>query len=88
MTALALGSAAVKIFPAHALGPKYFKDLNGLFPGVPLIPSGGVNATNAHDQGFGALAVSAGTDVVSPADVAAANWESITSKAKTFCAAL
>ena len=87
MTALALGSAAVKIFPAHALGPKHFKDLNGL-PGVPLIPSGGVNATNAHDYlAAGALAVSAGTDVVSPAD-AAANWESITSKAKTFCAAL
>ncbi|MFI5690486.1 bifunctional 4-hydroxy-2-oxoglutarate aldolase/2-dehydro-3-deoxy-phosphogluconate aldolase [Kribbella sp. NPDC051586] len=89
MTALALGSTAVKIFPAHHLGPKYFKDLNGPFPGVPLIPSGGVNATNAHDfLAAGALAVSAGTDVVSPADVAAANWSSITTKAKTFCAAL
>jgi 2-dehydro-3-deoxyphosphogluconate aldolase/(4S)-4-hydroxy-2-oxoglutarate aldolase len=89
MTALALGSAAVKIFPAHHLGPKYFKDLNGPFPGVPLIPSGGVNATNAHDfLAAGALAVSAGTDVVSPADVAAANWSSITTKAKAFCSAL
>src|SRR5690349_7390543 len=89
MTALALGSTAVKIFPAHHLGPKYFKDLNGPFPGVPLIPSGGVNATNAHDfLAAGALAVSAGTDVVSPADVASANWSSITTKAKTFCAAL
>lgn len=89
MTALALGSAAVKIFPAHHLGPKYFKDLNGPFPGVPLIPSGGVNAGNARDFiDAGALAVSAGTDVVSPADVAAANWQSITTKAKSFCAAL
>ena len=48
MTALALGSDAVKIFPAHQLGPKYLKDLNGPFPGVPLIPSGGVNAANAR----------------------------------------
>jgi 2-dehydro-3-deoxyphosphogluconate aldolase/(4S)-4-hydroxy-2-oxoglutarate aldolase len=89
MTALALGSAAIKIFPAHHLGPKYFKDLNGPFPGVPLIPSGGVNATNAHAfLEAGALAVSAGTDVVSPADVAASNWQSITTKAETFCAAL
>ncbi len=32
MTALALGSDAVKIFPAHHLGPKYFKDLNGPVP--------------------------------------------------------
>ncbi|MEU8226246.1 bifunctional 4-hydroxy-2-oxoglutarate aldolase/2-dehydro-3-deoxy-phosphogluconate aldolase [Kribbella sp. NPDC048915] len=89
MTALALGSTAVKIFPAHQLGPKYLKDLNGPFPGVPLIPSGGVNAGNARDfLDAGALAVSAGTDVVSPTDVAAANWQSITEKAKSFCAAL
>jgi 2-dehydro-3-deoxyphosphogluconate aldolase/(4S)-4-hydroxy-2-oxoglutarate aldolase len=89
MTALALGSVAVKIFPAHQLGPKYFKDLNGPFPGVPLIPSGGVNATNAADfLAAGALAVSAGTNVVSPDDVATSNWESITAKAKSFCAAL
>ena len=89
MTAIALGSTAVKIFPAHQLGPKYFKDLNGPFPGVPLIPSGGVNAGNARDfLAAGALAVSAGTDVVSPADVAAGNWQSITTKATTFCQAL
>jgi 2-dehydro-3-deoxyphosphogluconate aldolase/(4S)-4-hydroxy-2-oxoglutarate aldolase len=89
MTALALGSAAVKIFPAHQLGPRYVKDLNGPFPGVPLIPSGGVNADNARDfLDAGALAVSAGTNVVSPADVTAADWPTITTKAKTFCQAL
>ncbi|MFI5730419.1 bifunctional 4-hydroxy-2-oxoglutarate aldolase/2-dehydro-3-deoxy-phosphogluconate aldolase [Kribbella sp. NPDC051587] len=89
MTALALGSAAVKIFPAHQLGPKYFKDLNGPFPGVPLIPSGGINAGNARDYlDAGALAVSAGTDVVSPADVAASAWSVITGKAKAFVAAI
>jgi 2-dehydro-3-deoxyphosphogluconate aldolase/(4S)-4-hydroxy-2-oxoglutarate aldolase len=89
MTALALGSAAVKIFPAHQLGPKYFKDLNGPFPGVPLIPSGGINAGNARDYlDAGALAVSAGTDVVSPADVAASSWDVITGKAKAFVAAI
>jgi 2-dehydro-3-deoxyphosphogluconate aldolase/(4S)-4-hydroxy-2-oxoglutarate aldolase len=89
MTALALGSAAVKIFPAHQLGPKYFKDLNGPFPGVPLIPSGGINAGNARDYlDAGALAVSAGTDVVSPADVAASAWDVITGKAKAFVTAI
>ncbi|MFF1816152.1 bifunctional 4-hydroxy-2-oxoglutarate aldolase/2-dehydro-3-deoxy-phosphogluconate aldolase [Kribbella sp. NPDC058245] len=89
MTALALGSAAVKIFPAHQLGPKYFKDLNGPFPGVPLIPSGGINAGNARDYlDAGALAVSAGTDVVSPTDVAASAWDVITGKAKSFVAAI
>lgn len=89
MTALALGADAVKIFPAHHLGPKYLKDLNGPFPGVPLVPSGGINTINARAfLDAGALAVSAGTDVVSPADVAAASWSQITSNAKSFCAAL
>ncbi|MEV6285582.1 bifunctional 4-hydroxy-2-oxoglutarate aldolase/2-dehydro-3-deoxy-phosphogluconate aldolase [Kribbella sp. NPDC051770] len=89
MTAIALGADAVKIFPAHQFGPKYLKDLNGPFPGVPLVPSGGVNSANARAfLDAGALAVSAGTDVVSPADVAAANWSDITAKAKAFCAAL
>jgi 2-dehydro-3-deoxyphosphogluconate aldolase/(4S)-4-hydroxy-2-oxoglutarate aldolase len=89
MTALALGADAVKIFPAHHLGPKYLKDLNGPFPGVPLVPSGGVNATNARQfLEAGALAVSAGTDVVSPTDITTADWSKITTNAKTFCAAL
>lgn len=89
MTAVALGSDAVKIFPAHHLGPKYLKDLGGPFPGVPLVPSGGVNAGNARQfLDAGALAVSAGTDVVSPGDVEAGRWADITEKASTFCAAL
>jgi 2-dehydro-3-deoxyphosphogluconate aldolase/(4S)-4-hydroxy-2-oxoglutarate aldolase len=89
MTAVALGADAVKIFPAHQFGPKYLKDLNGPFPGVPLVPSGGVNAGNARAfLDAGALAVSAGTDVVSPTDVAAGNWADITTKAKAFCAVL
>ena len=89
MTAVALGAEAVKIFPAHQLGPRYLKDLGGPFPGVPLVPSGGVNAGNAREfLDAGALAVSAGTDVVSPADVADGRWADITAKATTFCAAL
>ncbi len=89
MTAVALGSDAVKIFPAHQFGPKYLKDLGGPFPGVPLVPSGGVNAGNARQfLEAGALAVSAGTDVVSPADVEAGRWSDITTKAAAFCAAL
>ena len=67
LVALDLGAAAVKIFPASAFGPAYFKDLRGPFPDVALIPSGGVNAGNAADfLARGAVAVSAGTDVVPP----------------------
>ncbi|QIS11178.1 bifunctional 4-hydroxy-2-oxoglutarate aldolase/2-dehydro-3-deoxy-phosphogluconate aldolase [Nocardia arthritidis] len=85
LQALDLGAAAVKIFPARALGPGYLKDLRGPFPDVALIPSGGVNAGNAADfLANGAVAVTAGTDVVAPADVAAGRWSDIASRAAAF----
>ncbi|MFJ8045578.1 bifunctional 4-hydroxy-2-oxoglutarate aldolase/2-dehydro-3-deoxy-phosphogluconate aldolase [Kitasatospora sp. NPDC096147] len=88
-TALDLGAAAVKIFPAKSFGPGYFKDLQGPYPGVPLVASGGVNAGNAADfLAHGALAVCAGTDVVPPAVVAAGDWAEITRRAKAFTEAL
>lgn len=89
VAAVGLGSAAVKIFPARALGPAYLRDLLGPFPGLSLIPSGGVNAGNAADYlAAGALAVTAGTDVVTPALVDAARWETITDRAAAFAAAV
>jgi 2-dehydro-3-deoxyphosphogluconate aldolase/(4S)-4-hydroxy-2-oxoglutarate aldolase len=87
--AIDMGAAAVKIFPARALGPDYLRDLHGPFPGIPLIPSGGVNAANA--AGFlqaGALAVTAGTDVVAPDLVSAGQWAAITERAATFVRAI
>ncbi|WP_406238181.1 bifunctional 4-hydroxy-2-oxoglutarate aldolase/2-dehydro-3-deoxy-phosphogluconate aldolase [Nocardia sp. NBC_01009] len=85
LTALDLGAAAVKIFPARTLGPGYLKDLHGPFPDVALIPSGGVNAGNAAEfLANGAVAVTAGTDVVSPSDVAAGRWSDIATRAASF----
>ncbi|WP_306359580.1 bifunctional 4-hydroxy-2-oxoglutarate aldolase/2-dehydro-3-deoxy-phosphogluconate aldolase [Nocardia sp. CC227C] len=89
MAALDLGAAAVKIFPARALGPGYLRDLRGPFPAVDLIPSGGVNAANAADfLAHGAVAVAAGTDVVAPADVAAGRWSAIAARAASFVRSL
>ncbi|MEV0336355.1 bifunctional 4-hydroxy-2-oxoglutarate aldolase/2-dehydro-3-deoxy-phosphogluconate aldolase [Nocardia sp. NPDC050717] len=85
LTAVELGAAVVKIFPARAFGPAYLKDLRGPFPHVDLIPSGGVNAKNARDfLRAGAIAVSAGTDVVAPADVASSRWSRIGANAERF----
>jgi len=87
--ALDLGSAAVKIFPAGRLGPGYLKDLRGPYPGVGLLPSGGISAENASAfLDAGALAVCAGTSVVPPAAVVAGNWSEITDRARAFAAAL
>jgi 2-dehydro-3-deoxyphosphogluconate aldolase/(4S)-4-hydroxy-2-oxoglutarate aldolase len=89
LVALDLGAAAVKIFPAGALGPRYFKDLRGPLPDVALIPSGGVNAGNAADfLAHGAVAVSAGTDVVPPQAVASGDWSDIASRAASFVKSL
>ncbi|TWS28496.1 MULTISPECIES: bifunctional 4-hydroxy-2-oxoglutarate aldolase/2-dehydro-3-deoxy-phosphogluconate aldolase [Tsukamurella] len=87
--AAALGSVAVKIFPARAFGPGYLKDLHGPFPGLPLLPSGGVSEANAREfLGAGAVAVCAGTSVVPPDTVAAGDWADITVRAARFVAAL
>ncbi|MEV8094567.1 bifunctional 4-hydroxy-2-oxoglutarate aldolase/2-dehydro-3-deoxy-phosphogluconate aldolase [Kitasatospora sp. NPDC085879] len=87
--AVDLGAAAVKIFPARAFGPGYFADLRGPYPDVPLVASGGVSAANAAAfLGHGALAVCAGSEVVPPSAVAAADWPDITRRARAFMAAL
>ena len=89
MAAIDLGAAAVKIFPARATGPHYLRDLHGPFPGVPLIPSGGINAENAAAYlAAGAIAVTAGTDVVAPDLVAEADWTAITDRARGFVSAI
>jgi len=87
--ALDLGSAVVKIFPASAMGPAYLKDLQGPYPGIKLLPSGGINTANAKDfLAAGAVAVCCGTAVVPPAVVAAGTWAEITSRAAAFTAIL
>lgn len=87
--ALDLGSAVVKIFPARTLGAGYLKDLQGPYPGVKLLPSGGISAENAGDfLAAGALAVCCGTAVVPPAVVAVGTWADITARAAAFSAVL
>ncbi|MDH6131338.1 2-dehydro-3-deoxyphosphogluconate aldolase/(4S)-4-hydroxy-2-oxoglutarate aldolase [Kitasatospora sp. MAA4] len=86
--AVDLGAAAVKIFPARAFGPGYFRDLGGPYPDVPLVASGGVSAGNAAEfLAHGALAVCAGSEVVAPELVAAGDWAAITRRAGLFTAA-
>ena len=83
------GAAAVKIFPAGAVGPGYLKDLHGPFPDIALVPSGGIDASNAHTYlSHGAAAVTAGTSVVSPALVAGSRWDEIEDRAAHFVTSL
>jgi len=61
MAATAYGPAAVKLFPAAAVGPGYLKALRGPFPEVPIVPTGGIGLDNAADWiQAGAVAVGVG----------------------------
>lgn len=45
--ATVLGAQLVKVFPGNAVGPEYIKALRGPMPGVKLMVTGGVEATEA-----------------------------------------
>ena len=62
------GAAAVKLFPASAVGPRYLRDLRGPLPEVRIIPTGGIALTDIGDWlGAGALAVGLGGPLVGDA---------------------
>jgi len=59
------GGDIIKVFPASAGGPGYFKDIAGPLPFIPLMPTGGVSLDNI--KGFavaGAAAFGLGSALV------------------------
>lgn len=48
-TATRLGCTWVKAFPASVLGPEWFKAMQGPFPNVAFVATGGIDADNAND---------------------------------------
>ena len=83
MTAQEHGALAVKIFPCGNLGgPKYLRSLRAPFPNASLIPTGGVNATNAGEFiAAGAFALGVGADLVDTAALREGNLQKITTGA-------
>lgn len=78
------GARLVKIFPCGNVGgPKYIKSLKGPFPKAALIPTGGVNASNAAEFiAAGAFAIGVGADLVDAAALREGNLQKITSAAR------
>jgi 2-dehydro-3-deoxyphosphogluconate aldolase/(4S)-4-hydroxy-2-oxoglutarate aldolase len=59
------GATFVKLFPASSLGPAHVRELRGPFPEVELIPTGGIDASNARTfLEAGAVAVGVGSALV------------------------
>jgi len=89
MVAERLGAHVVKVFPASLGGPAYLRALRGPFPGVSFMPTGGVNTdTIAEWFAAGAVAVGAGSDLLSSAAMKAEDWDSVTESARAFVAAM
>ena len=79
------GADVVKVFPATALGPSYFKDLKGPMPQVRLMPTGGVSLENAAEWiRAGAVAIGVGGALVDPKLIAAGDFAGITERARRF----
>jgi 2-dehydro-3-deoxyphosphogluconate aldolase/(4S)-4-hydroxy-2-oxoglutarate aldolase len=84
ITAWKAGVDMVKIFPCSAMGgAKYLKALKGPLPQVKMLPTGGVNATTAHEYlAAGAAALGIGSELVDATALAAGKLDVITARAK------
>ena len=90
MTAQEHGAHLVKIFPCGNVGgPKYLRSLKAPFPHARLIPTGGVNASNASDFiAAGAFALGVGAELVDATALRDGNLEKITAAARDLVAAV
>lgn len=90
MNAQEHGAKLVKIFPCGNVGgPKYLKSLKAPFPAASLIPTGGVNASNAAEFiAAGAFALGVGADLVDAAALREGNLEKISTAARELVSAV
>lgn len=83
----AAGASAVKIFPAGQVGPSYLKDLRGPFPGIQVMPSGGVDLDGvAAWLEAGAIAASVGGPLLGDA-FGGGDLRALRGRAEAFVAA-
>jgi 2-dehydro-3-deoxyphosphogluconate aldolase/(4S)-4-hydroxy-2-oxoglutarate aldolase len=84
-----LGSDVVKIFPGSLAGPAYIKALRGPFPQIPLMPTGGVSASNVGEWfDAGVFGVGAGSELCPPKLAKEGRFEEISDQAARFVKAV
>jgi 2-dehydro-3-deoxyphosphogluconate aldolase / (4S)-4-hydroxy-2-oxoglutarate aldolase len=49
LAAYQYGGDIIKVFPASSVGAKYFKELRGPLPHIPLMPTGGIHVGNIRE---------------------------------------
>jgi 2-dehydro-3-deoxyphosphogluconate aldolase / (4S)-4-hydroxy-2-oxoglutarate aldolase len=83
------GADIVKVFPATALGPGFFKDVRGPLPQVKLMPTGGVTLDNAGEWiKAGAVAVGVGTALLDAKAIEAGDYDTLRRNAERIVASV
>ncbi len=81
------GCELLKLFPAGVFGPGYLKDLHGPFPGLKLMPTGGVRLeTIAPFLEAGAFCLGVGGALLQDDLIAAGDFAEITRQTGRFVA--
>jgi 2-dehydro-3-deoxyphosphogluconate aldolase/(4S)-4-hydroxy-2-oxoglutarate aldolase len=79
------GADIIKLFPASLGGPEYLNALRGPFPGLNIMPSGGVTPNNVQAwYEAGAIAVVAGSSLCPASLALESRFDEITYQAKSF----
>jgi len=87
-SALSAGATAIKIFPASSVGPAHLKALRSVFPGVPMMPTGGVDASSIGEWiKAGGICVGAGGKLVDEVLVRKGDREAVMQAARQIMAA-
>ncbi|WP_262927707.1 bifunctional 4-hydroxy-2-oxoglutarate aldolase/2-dehydro-3-deoxy-phosphogluconate aldolase [Microbacterium sp. NIBRBAC000506063] len=88
-TAMDAGAAAVKLFPASALGPGFLRSVRDPFPDARIIPVGGVTVDTIRAYlDAGAFAVGVGGPLVGDAARPGGDLAALSRRAAEFRAAL
>ncbi|MGB9592602.1 MAG: bifunctional 4-hydroxy-2-oxoglutarate aldolase/2-dehydro-3-deoxy-phosphogluconate aldolase [Anaerolineae bacterium] len=83
VAAMEAGADLIKVFPASLGGPEYIKAVRAPLPQAPLVPTGGVEVSNAGDYiRAGAVAVAIGGSLVNKKWVAAGDFAKMTETAR------
>jgi 2-dehydro-3-deoxyphosphogluconate aldolase/(4S)-4-hydroxy-2-oxoglutarate aldolase len=82
MAATRAGAIVVKLFPASTVGVGHLKALQGPFPGLQVVPTGGISPASAGEWlAAGAVAVGLGGELLPKALRRARAWDEISHNA-------
>jgi 2-dehydro-3-deoxyphosphogluconate aldolase/(4S)-4-hydroxy-2-oxoglutarate aldolase len=85
VTARDAGAELIKIFPGSVLGPKFVSAVAPVVPGLKLMPTGGVEATEENLKGWfdaGVFCAGMGSQLLSNKLIAEKNWSKLENEIK------